>query len=894
MGRTNTVIQAFNRGRISNLGLARIDLDRVRLSAETQTNWVPRSLGSMSIRPGFQYLGGIRNDSLCRIIPFVFGTTDTALLEVTTTALRVWLSGTAITRAGSTAVITNGDFSSSNLTGWTNADEVGTLSSWDASQRLVLTGTRYQRARLRQTVTAAATTHGLSVRVFRGEPYLRVGSSVGADDYINERQLGVGHYSFQFGTTGNFNIELSANTDYGSYITSIQTESSGDMVLDTPWSSSDLSHLRWSQSNDVVFCACPGITPQQIQRFSKHSWATVEYFPKDGPFRPINITGVRLRPSAYTGAIHLYADRPFFSADHVGSLFQITSVGQNVSASFSGPNQASDYIRVAGVENGRIFYITITQADSSAPIYIQQSIGEPGAWQTIDSQKYTSAVATSYSDGLSNTIAFYRMYSPATASTALNAIGFLGYSGGGITGTGRVSQVLSSTETLAYVLTAYGDGANYSELWSEGCWSPLRGYPSAVSMHEGRVFWAGKNSLWGSVSGAFNSFDDQSTTLGDDAPINLIIAGGSNDSIQWLLSLTRLVLGTPLQELQAKTSSLEEPLTPTNFALRDISTQGSGNVQAIKVDQRALFVQAGGTRVMEVSLATGLLDFVTNDRTLLVPEVGEPQFVRMAVQRQPDTRVHCLRSDGTVGMLLTDPAEDIQCWLDIETNGVIEEAVVLPGQPGDGENEVYYVVQRTINGASKRYLEKWARENQSHGAADNRIADAFVIQESTIATTTVSGLSHLEGCTVVAWGSTTDLGSYTVTGGQITLSQASTYACVGLGYSAKYVSSKLAYAAQGGTALEQRKRVHHVGVVLRDTHAQGIQYGPSTDRLQFLPRIEGGSLVSTDSVWDSYDNPLAPFSGTWDTDSRVVLIASAPRPATVLGLVLGMETKEHV
>ncbi len=77
---------AWNRGLVSRLGLARQDLKRLALSAETMTNFIPRVLGSMQLRPGLEYVGQIRNDSSAVLIPFVFNTNDTALLEMTTTA----------------------------------------------------------------------------------------------------------------------------------------------------------------------------------------------------------------------------------------------------------------------------------------------------------------------------------------------------------------------------------------------------------------------------------------------------------------------------------------------------------------------------------------------------------------------------------------------------------------------------------------------------------------------------------------------------------------------------------------------------------------------------------------------------------------------------------------
>jgi hypothetical protein len=53
-------------------------------------------------------------------------------------------------------------------------------------------------------------------------------------------------------------------------------------------------------------------------------------------------------------------------------------------------------------------------------------------------------------------------------------------------------------------------------------------------------------------------------------------------------------------------------------------------------------------------------------------------------------------------------------------------------------------------------------------------------------------------------------------------------AVVGLPYTGEFQSAKLAYAAALGTALNQKKRIDHIGLVLTDTHYQGLEYAPWT------------------------------------------------------------------
>ena len=99
MGKLNFDQVAFNRGVLSPLALARVDVERTRLSAETQINWTPKTQGAMRLRPGSKYLGSSKSDAEAAWIEFVAATSDTALLELTDGVMRVWVDDTLISRA---------------------------------------------------------------------------------------------------------------------------------------------------------------------------------------------------------------------------------------------------------------------------------------------------------------------------------------------------------------------------------------------------------------------------------------------------------------------------------------------------------------------------------------------------------------------------------------------------------------------------------------------------------------------------------------------------------------------------------------------------------------------------------------------------------------------------
>jgi hypothetical protein len=529
---------------------------------------------------------------------------------------------------------------------------------------------------------------------------------------------------------------------------------------------------------------------------------------------------------------------------------------------------------------------------------LQRSVDEPGEW--ADMTYYTTnQTGISVDDGLDNQVWYYRIGIGPTFTSGTATV-TLSYAGGGKEGVVRIHTFLSSTSVNGRVLVPIGYNAAASEIWSEGAWSTERGWPSAVALHEGRMWWSGLDNVWGSISDGYDSFDEGFE--GDAGPISRSVGYGPVETINWLLPLQRLLIGTASAEIAARSSSFEEPLTPTNFNLKDASTQGSAPIQAHKIDKRGVFVQNGATRVFELVWDFEATDYSSRDLMLLVPDLGAAGIAGIAVQRKPDTRVHVWFDDGDAAVLVFNKAEDVECWVEVETTGDIEDVFVMPGTT---EDLVYYCVKRTINGSTVRYLEKWALESECVGGTTNKQADSFVTF-SQASSATVSGLSHLDAASVVVWANgkclddaNGDIATFTVASGAISLTDGgttfpATSGVVGLAYTASFKSTKLAYAAEFGTPLLQPKQIDHVGLILKNTHHKGVKYGPDADNLDDMPAQEEETDVTTDTIHSAYDEHSFEFNGTWDTDSRLCLYAYAPRPANVLAAVVTVTVDEKI
>ena len=313
MARDLGAVNAFNRGIIDPKALGRIDVERVRLSASEQVNFVPRVLGSMMLRPGTEYVGDLGESPW--LLPFVFAKDDTALIQFVDGAMKVWVGEELLSRPTVSTTITNGTFTG-NITGWTDADESGAASTYSATASdgtaggyLKLVGTGFASAIVRQTLTIAApdqnVQHALRIKVEYGPLRVRIGTTSGGEELLTETSLWDGEHSIAFVPTGaSVYVQLSNVRKHPVYVDSVTVEA-GDVSIPSPYAAADFPLLRYSQSADVVFIACDGYEEYRIERRTNNSWSLVKNRPEDGPFRAMNNGPTNITASATSGAVTL-------------------------------------------------------------------------------------------------------------------------------------------------------------------------------------------------------------------------------------------------------------------------------------------------------------------------------------------------------------------------------------------------------------------------------------------------------------------------------------------------------------------------------------------------------------------------------------------------------------
>jgi hypothetical protein len=852
------VYNKFNRGEIDVLALARDDVAKVNNSCALMNNMIPLRLGPMQYKPGMEHIGLITGETY--LVPFVAATTDTAILEFTNNKLRVWVDDVVLARTSVGSTITNPNFTS-DISGWTDASGAGSSTAHDAGGYADLTGSGTTSAVLYQTVTVSggdvSAEHGINIVIFQSDVLVKIGTSGASSDEIFNGVLSVGTHSLLITPASDFTVTLSNSEKFSALVDSVDIESTGELSFVTPIGTSELSTIRVTQSADVVFIAHNNGKILRVERRGQMSWSLVDYSSNDGPFGTINITDIALNVAALAGDTTLTASSSYFKTTHVGALFKLGSAGQQVTASVTAADSGTGSIRVTGVAASRQFNISITSLSGTGSTVTLQRSPDDATW--VDVESYTTDQSKTFDDDLDNSILFYRLHVKAGDYVAGTIALSLDFAGGSIEGICRVTGFTSATVVDVQVLVAFGSVLATRD-WFESQWSDLKGFPTATTLYEGRLWFAGITNLWGSVSDNFTSFDRN--IEGDSKSIFKTIGFGPVESVHWLGESSRLIMGIPSDEVSVRSSSFGEILTQNNANLKSGSSQGSAPIAPVRIDDLIYYVQRSGVKMMELEYALGSDNHKGRDLMMLNQTICIEGIKRIATVRQPETRIIVVLDDGTARIYLFDSAENVAAWSRFDTpGGLIEDVVTLPGLV---EDEIYF----TVNRSGVRSLEKLALLSEY---VDKHF-DSFTSYVSP--GTTLTGLDRFNGQTIGIWGDGVDQGDGVVSGGSLTVASF-TNVTVGLRYTADYLSNKLGqYVKSGSTGassrLTSRSRIVNMGLIAHNLHPNVLKYGPSFDLLDPLPDFE------EDDDLNQYDNVPFEFNGTHDSDSRVALRITGP------------------
>ena len=166
-------------------------------------------------------------------------------------------------------------------------------------------------------------------------------------------------------------------------------------------------------------------------------------------------------------------------------------------------------------------------------------------------------------------------------------------------------------------------------------------------------------------------------------------------------------------------------------------------------------------------------------------------------------------------------------------------------------------------------------------ATDFKFLDSH-LNYSGSATTTLSGLAHLEGQSVSILADGSVHANKTVSSGSITLDRSVTKACVGLAYDSVLQTMRIEGGAAEGTSQGKTKRISKV--VLRLFETVGVKVGPSLTQLETVPfRTTSSNLSAPVDTLLAGDKEIE-FRDDYNSDGFIFIKQDQPLPCSVLAI----------
>lgn len=826
--KTNITQYAFTTGKMTGNVSGRNDIKQMLSGVKESINVIPLEQGPLEGRVGTEYICPARYvDKTTKLIPFKFSATQALMMEVGHHYMRFILEGAVVTTTYQEFI---------DLVDYT--DNKGTMYSGD-----------------------------LLLFTADGSRWRVLDTDLNLEAVVQENGVWPEYYQ-----------------------------------LYTPFSEDIVDELWFTGEADIVYITHKTMPPHKLARYANNKWAVAQEVFNYGPFSTINtditkkvkVTGTIaideiVTVTGLTSANIFNASIPYM--DVVGRLFMIQVPATNLN---DGGYMVGRIISVTSASVAEVLVLNTPVADIITKL--QDAKGQI-TWRfgVFGPQVYTHTYHVTANTAAPMSVGFYRprqglsMLSISTRSEAWvhdNAIlsadstqvtsgYFMIYSKAGYW---KLYAASTSAGVTSYTQKNYVGVAGFYPPRTGWTGAMVIGFetsnptylgtdwPGISCFHQQRLIYAGSVSvpdgLWFSeiaISNGFMPVNEQNELL-DDSAFAYVMTGGEVNRIIWLASGPQLLVGTTGDEFVSSTSSESAPVTPKDISFVRQSARGSAqNQKPVLVGGTLLYVQRLGNivRGMDYDVASGRFksaDLTKLSDTILSQHGG---FKQVAYAPEPSSVVYYLTQTGKIVSLTYEPEDAVLAWSEYRLGGtgvVVQSIATLISDVGS-YYDTYYLVDRAINGETKRYIEKSAYRDPDRNYwvfLDSAISYHEPDPLKTIAL--FGGLEHLEGQTVGILADGEYRGEFVVAGGKVSFglepepltdendepildangdqiygTRKYNHVVVGLRYNCIVQLLPIETMLKTGSSVGKQKRT--IGLFLQLDESLGVKVGPTLSKL---------------------------------------------------------------
>lgn len=290
----------------------------------------------------------------------------------------------------------------------------------------------------------------------------------------------------------------------------------------------------------------------------------------------------------------------------------------------------------------------------------------------------------------------------------------------------QITEFVSSSQVK---VDSTGGDVSATSLWRLGVFYTGR-WPSVVSIMNGRLILALGNRIFFSKVNDYNNFGPTALTVNGGAAstvdaqcaINVVIDNGLTQTgaianVLWAVPMQfQLLVGTPGAMVTVQSSSLGDAITAENVVVRPQDARGAAATSPANVADSVLFAHTTGYRLQGAYYKDTSYDKLgAKDLSLPSDDLITAPIKQICWQDYPHGVVWGCLEDGRALTLTLQPEEQVQGWFPqrfggrFVNGGVVEhahvESVACMPSPDGTKTDVWFIIKRTIDGTTKRYVE---------------------------------------------------------------------------------------------------------------------------------------------------------------------------------------------
>ena len=698
---------------------------------------------------------------------------------------------------------------------------------------------------------------------------------------------------FEFSTTQTYMLEF-GDQYIRFYKDNGQILSGGSAYeISTPYLEAELFDLKFAQSADVMYICHPNHEVEKLSRTGHTSWSLTDVDFTNGPYLDTNISTTTISSSAHT----VGTGRTFTAS---ANIFASTDVGRLI-------RFRDGYAKVTGFTSATVVTVEILKDTGSASSSVDWSLGafsdttgHPSC-VTFFEQRLVFAATLSQPQtvyfsksgdyenmdaNIGGTIADDDAIIYTIASNQVNAIRFMtatrtliiGTAGGefAVSG-GGADNAITPTNILIKKQSNHG-AANVD----------------AIAVGNATLFLQRARRKIREL--AFN-FDVDGYVAPDMTILAEHITEGGLTQVAYQQEPNQIIYATREDgELVGLTYQREQQVTAWHrhifggrFGIATLTVSDYANIAngtkltLTKSDGTTVdFTSTTGTAgTNEFKTETNNNTTATNLKTAINAHADFTATVSSAVVTITET------SHGATGYLTIKSFDSTRLTATSEGKAVAESVAVIPTD--DKEYQTWVIIKRTINGATKRYVE-YLNEldfDETDNTSFNFLDSALSYSGSPA--TNISGLSHLEGqvVSILADGATHP--NKTVSSGAITLDRSAKNVKVGLSFTSLLQTMRIDAGSQDGTSQGKTKRIFDITVRMFETI--GVEVGPDLSEMERIPFRSSADLMD-EGIPPFTGDKEVEFRGNYETDGFIYVRQTQPLPFTILSLYPRLVTND--